>query len=192
MSRQSLPPREQQTFLPGRSLVFSMRLVGLALLGLSLASSALGQTRGSIAIRRAAGPIRIDGELDDPGWQGAAEIREFFEISPGDNLPPKAKTTAWITYDDRFFYVAVRSDDPHPEAIRAHYTERDHFASDQDFVGIMLDTRNQGRTALELFVNPLGIQDDFALDEATANGSNEDPSPDFYWDSAAKLTPAGW
>ena len=169
-----------------------MRLSGIALLGLLLPAAMGGQTRGAVAIRRAAGPIRIDGNLDDPGWRGAGQISEFFEVSPGDNPPPKVKTTAWVTYDDRFFYVAVRCDDPHPEAIRTHYTERDHFGSDQDMVGIMLDTRNQGRTALELFVNPLGIEDDFVRDESTANGTNEDSSPDFYWDAAAKITATGW
>ena len=65
-----------------------------------------------------------------------------------------------MTYDDHFFYVAIRCDDPRPGDIRAQYVERDHVSSDQDFAGIMLDTKNDGRTALEFFVNPYGIQDD--------------------------------
>lgn len=145
-----------------------------------------------VAVSRAAGAITIDGSLDDPGWQGAAEIRDFYEISPGDNTAPKVRTTAWITYDDRFFYVAIKCDDPHPEEIRAQHVERDHVSSDQDFTGIMLDTRNDERTAIEFFVNPYGIQDDIVRDESVVNGNNEDASPDFHWDSAARITREGW
>ena len=145
-----------------------------------------------VSASRAKGPITVDGSLDDPGWRGAAEVRDFYEISPGDNTPPKVKTTAWVTYDERYFYVAIKCDDPHPQNIRAQHVERDHVSSDQDMAGIMLDTRNDGRTGLEFFVNPYGIQDDFVRDESVVNGSNEDASPDFHWDSAARITPDGW
>lgn len=145
-----------------------------------------------VSVSRAKGPIAVDGSLDDPGWQGAAEIRDFFEIAPGDNTPPKVKTTAWVAYDDRFFYVAIKCDDARPQDIRAQHVERDHVSSDQDFAGIMLDTRNDGRTGIEFFVNPYGIQDDFVRDESVVNGNNEDASPDFHWDSAARITREGW
>ncbi len=145
-----------------------------------------------LTTRPARGPITVDGSLDDPGWKGAAEIRDFYEISPGDNTPPKVRTTAWIAYDDRFFYVAIKCDDPRPRDIQAQHVERDHVSNDQDFAGIMLDTRNDGRTGIEFFVNPYGIQDDFVLDESIVNGSSEDVSPDFHWDSAARITPDGW
>ncbi len=119
-------------------------------------------------------------------------MRDFYEISPGDNTPPKVKTTAWITYDDAFLYVAIKCDDPRPQEIRAQHVERDHVYNDQDFAGIMLDARNDGRTGIEFFVNPYGIQDDFVLDESIVNGSSEDVAPDFHWDSAARITPDGW
>jgi hypothetical protein len=131
-----------------------------AVLLLCTAAALRASAAPHVAISRAPGPIAIDGSLDDPGWQGAAEIRDFFELSLGDNTPPKVRTTALVTYDDHFFYVAIRCDDPRPSDIRAQYVERDHVSSDQDFAGIMLDTKNDGRTALEFFVNPYGIQDD--------------------------------
>src|SRR5262245_725846 len=78
-----------------------------------------------LAVPRAAAPITIDGDLSDPGWQGAAVVDAFWETSPGDNVPPKVRTVAYLTYDDRAFYIGVRCDDPHPERIRAPYTDRD-------------------------------------------------------------------
>jgi hypothetical protein len=166
-----------------------MGWAGIFALGAVLAAPA---GPGHIAVHRAQGPIAIDGDLSDAGWRGAAEISTFYELSPGDNTPSKARTTAYITYDDRFFYVGIRCDDPQPRNIRAQFVERDHVFSDQDFAGIMLDTRNDGRTAIEFFVNPYGIQDDIVRDESNVSGNNEDFSPDFFWDSAARITAEGW
>ena len=126
-----------------------MRTALLGAAGVSIAVTLAAQTPPPIHITRAAGAITIDGDLDDPGWHDAAQVDKFYEISPGDNTDPKVKTTAWVTYDDRFFYVAFRCDDPDPKKIRAQYVERDHVFSDQDFAGIFLDAKNDGRTALD-------------------------------------------
>jgi len=39
---------------------------------------------------------------------------------------------------------------------------------------VILDARNDRRSAIEFFVNPRGIQDDFVVNDATGN---EDPAP---------------
>jgi hypothetical protein len=140
-------------------------------------------------IQKTAGPIAVDGDLSDEGWKGALEVSTFYEIRPGDNVPPKVKTVAWAAYDEKFLYVALRCDDPDPAKIRAPFLERDQVFSDLDFCGIMLDSRGDRRWAYELFVNPRGIQDDLVMNDATGN---EDNSPDFFWDAAAKITGAGW
>lgn len=142
-----------------------------------------------LRVHGAAGPILVDGDLSDPGWKGAAEISEFYETNPGDNVPPNVATTAWVTFDDTYFYVAIRCDDDDPASIRAPYVDRDEVFSDQDFAGIMLDTRGDGRWAQELFVNPRGIHDDGVINDA--NG-HENFSPDFFWDSAGRITERGW
>ena len=151
-----------RNLLPSRSYLLGRvtgrgRFAGRIAIAITLFAGSHARSAGNprISASRATGSITVDGSLDDPGWQGAAEIRDFFEISPGDNTPPKVKTTAWITYDDRFFYVAIRCDDPRPRDIRAQYVERDHVFSDQDFAGIMLDTRNDGRTATRVLRQPL-------------------------------------
>ena len=54
-----------------------------------------------IAITRAAGPIAIDGDLSDPGWQGAARIERWYEVNPGDNVEPKVRNVGYLSYDDR-------------------------------------------------------------------------------------------
>jgi len=75
-----------------------------------------------LPLPRASGPIVVDGDLSDPGWKGAAVIDTFFETVFGDNRAPSVTTVAWLTYDERYLYIAVRCDDPDPRKIRAPYS----------------------------------------------------------------------
>ncbi len=169
------------------------RKAGLLALVLSVFPTAAGlaaeEEPPEIRISRAAGPIVVDGDLSDPGWKGATKVDTFFETNPGDNVPPKVRTVAYLAYDDRFFYAAFEFFDPDPSKIRAPYGDRDDVASYTDYGGVILDTRNDHRTGLLLLANPRGIQYDAITDDTTGN---EDSSPDFYWDSAAKITKEGW
>ena len=142
-----------------------------------------------LSVSRASGPILIDGDLSDPGWKGAAVIDTFFETVFGDNRAPTVGTQAWITYDDRYLYIALRCDDPEPRKIRAPYVDRDNVIGTDDNVAIFLDTRNDRRSAQEFRVSPRGIQGDAVFNDAN---SNEDFSPDFYYDTAARITEKGW
>jgi uncharacterized protein DUF5916 len=142
-----------------------------------------------IEIHHTSAPIVIDGDLSDAGWRDAAKIDRFYETSPGDNTPPKVKTTAWLSYDDKYFYIGIRCDDPEPQKIRAPYVERDAVIGTDDNIAVLLDTRNDRKTAMELRVNPRGIQGDGIYNDAN---SNEDFSPDFFYDTAAKIDGGGW
>lgn len=135
------------------------------------------------------GQITIDGDLSDPGWKGALVIDRFYETSPGNNTPPKEKTIAYLTYDDKYFYIGIKADDPKPSIIRAPFVERDAVVGTDDNIAVFLDTRNDKRSAMEFRVNPRGIQADGIFDDSTGN---EDFSPDFFYDTAAKITSGGW
>ena len=167
----------------------NLRLCLLPIL-LAVAGSALGAQENpqEIHISRATGPIEVDGSLGDPGWKDASRIETFYETNPGDNVEPKVKTVAWLAYDDRFFYAAFEFSDPDPKSIRAPYDDRDVVPSYTDYGGVILDTRNDGKTATLFLVNPRNIQ----YDAITSDASGEDPSPDFFWDSAARIGSAGW
>ncbi|HVT61365.1 MAG TPA: DUF5916 domain-containing protein [Thermoanaerobaculia bacterium] len=153
------------------------------------ALEAAGEAPPPLHLTRAAGPITLDGDLSDPGWNGAAKIDTFYETSPGDNIPARVKTTVWLTYDERYFYIGVKCDDPEPSKIRAPFVDRDDVLGTDDNIAVFLDTRNDHRSAMELRVNPRGIQGDAMYNDA--NG-NEDFSPDFYYDTAARITAEGW
>jgi len=134
-------------------------------------------------------PITLDGDLSDAAWQQAAVIDKFYETSPSDNIPAKIRTVAYLTYDSRYFYIGVRCDDPEPKKIRAPFVDRDAVIGTDDNIAIFLDTRNDKRSAMELRVNPRGIQADGIFNDAN---QSEDFSPDFFYDTAARIDDKGW
>lgn len=172
------------TSYPSVHRLFAILLLSLIALPVFAADAPVNMT-----IRRAAAPITIDGDLADAGWQNALKSETWYETNPGDNVEPKLKTIGYIAYDEHFFYAAIHSFDT-PSDIRAQLGDHDGISGNSDdFSGVILDTRNDGKTAMEFFVNAAGTQFDAAVDDATGN---EDPSPDLFWDSAVKRTADGW
>ena len=142
-----------------------------------------------IHISRAQGEIHVDGDLSDPGWQSAARIDNFYETSPGDNVPAEAATTAWLTYDDHYFYAAFEFMEPDMRGLRTAFGDHDNISGNShDYGGVILDTRNDGKSAVLLLVNPYNTQ----YDAITNDASNEDSSLDLYWDSATRLGKDRW
>lgn len=172
--------------------MFGRLLLGcvcLSIAGLPLAAAQPPARPPAKVIRRAAGPITIDGSLSDPGWKGATVYDTWFETNPGDNTPPKVKSVGYVTYDDRFFYVGIEMWDPNPSQIRSVYGDHDNLSGNvDDYAGVLLDTRDDGKTGYLFLVNFHNTQYDATTDDA----SGEDSSPDFFWDSATKRTDHGW
>jgi hypothetical protein len=141
-----------------------------------------------IAASRAAGPIVIDGNLTDAGWQGATKVTTWYETNPGDNVEPQVKNVGYLAYDEKFLYAAFEFADPAPGMIRAPYGDRDNVPSTTDYGGIILDTQGEAGRAILFLANPRGIQ----YDANTDDSSGEDSSPDYFWDSVSRITPEGW
>ena len=164
----------------------------LMMLFMAWADVARGQSSLSGAtfhITRTTSAIRVDGDLSDDAWRTATQIDTWYDVSPGDNAVPPVKSTGYLTYDDRFFYAAFEFDDPDPAAIRAPLGDHDVInGNSMDFGGIFVDPLNSGRTAFEFFVSPRNVQYDAVTDDA----SGENSAPDFFWDSAARITSRGW
>lgn len=139
-----------------------------------------------LAIERAAGPITIDGRLDDAGWRGAARADGFSEVEPNEKARPPVGTEVFLAYDDEKLYAAFRCEDD-PAAVRATYCERDQIWSD-DHVYLMIDTFGNQAWAYELSANPVGVQGDALW---TAGGS-EDTGFDVVYESAGRLTSTGY
>lgn len=169
----------------------TLRIAAAFVLCLFLAPGALlaqsSQPAETLRITRAKGPIKVDGALSDDGWKEVKPITTWYEVNPGDNTPPRIRNVGRLAYDEHFLYAAFEFEDPNPSAIRAPFTDRDD-AGLYDFGGIFVDAGASGRTANLFVVTPRNIQSDSIIDD----GSGEDTSPDFYWESATKITDHGW
>jgi hypothetical protein len=141
-----------------------------------------------LALPRLSGHINVDGVPDEEAWKGAASVERFFENGPGDNVAPPVTTVGLLGYDSEFLYIGVRCQDPEPAKIRAPYVDRDHV-DDQDFVSVDIDARDEGRWSMIFRINPRGVQADGVFDEAAAG---DDFSPDFHFESAARIGKEGW
>lgn len=130
--------------------------------------------------------IKVDGLLDEKAWQEALTLELDYEVEPGENILPPVKTRVFLAYNDRYLYVGFKCYDPHPQEIRARYTDRDNI-DDEDYVGIVLDTFNDSRLAYVFMCNPYGIQADHI---ATPIGSTSEW--DGIWNSAARITGEGY
>ncbi|MCH8101297.1 MAG: carbohydrate binding family 9 domain-containing protein [Proteobacteria bacterium] len=134
------------------------------------------------------GSIKIDGVLDDAAWRHAVLIDLAIETQPGENIPARVQTTAFLIEDGENLYIGFKAQDPDPSAIRAYLRDRDS-AYDDDYVGFIVDTYNDGRRAFQFFANPLGVQMDLTNDDVN---KNEDDSWDAIWDSAGQINDEGY
>ncbi|HEX8353839.1 MAG TPA: DUF5916 domain-containing protein [Pyrinomonadaceae bacterium] len=139
-----------------------------------------------VSIPKADAAPAIDGNLDDPVWQSAAVLKNFYQTQPGDNTAPSKPTEVLLAYDANNLYVGFRAFDE-PGKVRATVAKRDGV-TDDDHVRIVLDTYNDQRKAYVLIFNPLGVQQDGILTE----GSGEDFSFDLLMQSQGRLTDDGY
>lgn len=131
-------------------------------------------------------PPVIDGKLDDEVWKQGVVFKDFYQRSPGDNIPPSKLTEVIMAYDPKFLYFAFRCFDE-PDKVRATIAKRDNVFG-EDNVRVFLDTFNDQRRAYILGFNPFGIQQDAIFTE----GQDEDYNFDIVMESKGVMTPDGW
>ena len=138
------------------------------------------------AVRTATPPV-IDGRDDDAGWATAPRLTDFRQFDPGENLDPSFRSEARVLFDDRYLYVLVRAFDPHPDSIVTLLSRRDvKTASDQ--LKIVIDAFHDGRTGVEMAVNPAGVKRDYSI----YSDGIEDQTWDGVWDAATRIDALGW
>ncbi len=166
---------------------------GLAVLGLL----ELGLPAGAAGLRAAApvppmvpaaaGPIRINGSLDEEAWAGAAVFDDFMTVAPDFGRSPSERTEARILSDSRRLYIGLRCFDAAPGGIKSSLSRRDSIEAD-DWVKIILDMSGDRQSAYMLQVNPEGVQGDGREDP----DGNQDLSLDLVWESRGRRTAEGY
>ena len=62
-------------------------------------------------------PPKIDGDLSDAVWQTAPKAATFYDANRGIAAPEQ--TEAWLTYDEKYIYVAFHAYDTKPLELSA-------------------------------------------------------------------------
>nr|MBA3949888.1 carbohydrate binding family 9 domain-containing protein [Acidobacteriota bacterium] len=140
----------------------------------------------SLVIPRVATPPLLADYLDGTPRPDEVAVTTFVQREPGDGTPASQQTEAYLSYDDTHLYVIFVARDTEPGKIRASLTRREGF-SNNDSVGILLDTFLDRRRAYLFIVNPLGVQRDGVTAER-----NDDMSFDTVWESEGRLTAFGY
>lgn len=130
--------------------------------------------------------IQIDGILDEPDWQLVEPATGFTQYNPDEGSPSTQRTEARILYGSDAIYVSGMMYEENPDDIRTYLSRRDEV-NGADFFLVVFDSYNDRATGYEFMVTAAGVQFD-----AIATPSNEDPSWDAVWSSAARITDEGW
>jgi hypothetical protein len=171
--------------LPLSAVLFALPLAAQADDAAPTASEAAVELR-ALGIQRAAGAIRIDGQIDDAGWEDAARVTDFVEFVPREGADPPVGTEVRMTYDDANLYVLFIASDPNPQEIRAAMQPRDRLWQD-DWVGVLLDPFGDAATGYYFLSNAIGVQGDLQMTQ-----TREDSSIDFIFHTAGRVTDDGF
>ena len=134
-----------------------------------------------------AAPPRVDGFLDDAVWQLAVPVTRFTQRDPIEGAPATFATEARVLYSEHAFYIGIRAHDPDPRAIMAPLAARDDRPHG-DWLGVMIDSYYDRRTAFEFAVNAAGVRHDaYRFDDFEV-----DASWDAVWDAKVQRDSLGW
>jgi len=167
--------------------VVSSPLAGAAQEG-DAAEPADASAQTPLRLVRLSGEIVVDGDLSDAAWAAVPAITEWWETNPGDNLPANVRNVARLAYDEKYLYAAFEFDEADPSTVRAPFGDHDNLGGQTDYGGILLDARNDGKTAQMFLANANGV----LYDAISSDATGEDSSPDFFWESVGKITATGY
>ena len=129
-------------------------------------------------------PPKIDGKLDDPCWQKAAQTGDFIQFEPLSGQPASQKTKVYLLYDQNRLYVGFECFKGDMNTLAANETRRDSFFFSDDHVEVFLDTYWDKRNCYGFALNPLGTQVDRRIINEGANvrQRRSDGASDRAWD----------
>ncbi len=140
----------------------------------------------TVTARRLTAPVRLDGVLDEPSWQGPA-TGGFLQIDPQNGAAATETTSVWVGYDDHALYIAARMDDTQAPSIVGRLARRDDTVTSDWFI-LSLDPYFDRRSGFEFQVNPAGS----VADRVLYNDNWDDSSWDGIWESASGRNERGW
>jgi len=128
-------------------------------------------------IRKATGPIQIDGVGDEPAWKDTDVAKDFFMVLPMDEGKADETTEIRMTYDDTNLYLLATFYHKLKGAYFVESLRRDFSFGKNDNFLLFLDPFNNQTTGFSFGANAFGAQ----WDGTMYNGSTVDLNWDSKW-----------
>jgi len=145
-------------------------------------------------VTRTSVPPVIDGIIDDLSWDDAIIIDEFLQFEPYNLEVATVRTETRVLFDDKYLYIAFNNFDPNPESIMKRLARRDDwesgFASNSDWIGVGIDSRNDDKTGYWFAVNAAEVQVDVVI--AGEGHHAFDGTWNVVWESKVSHNDKGW
>jgi len=109
---------------------------------------------------RAAGPVHIDGKLDDEAWSTAPWTADFTDIEGPSRPSPFLRTRAKLMWDDEALWIGAELEETH---VWGTLTERDAVIYMDDDFEVFIDPDGDTHQYYELEINALGTEWDLLL-----------------------------
>jgi hypothetical protein len=111
-------------------------------------------------VQRAAGPIRIDGKLDEDSWMKAEWTEVFGDIEGPAKPEPRYRTRVQMLWDDNYLYVGAYLEEPN---VWATLTARDSVIFEDNDFEVFIDPDGDTHDYYELEMNALNTVWDLLL-----------------------------
>ncbi|MGH9330029.1 MAG: DUF5916 domain-containing protein, partial [Vicinamibacterales bacterium] len=150
----------------------------------------LRQETWEVTATRSDGTMTVDGRLEEPAWQRAVPVTNFYQRERNEGLPGTEPTEVRVVYDGQFLYIGFRCFDRSPELVKARAIFRDEQGSADDLVSVMIDAYHGHRGAIQFVSNANGL-----IEELLQTGETQDTrNPDFdtVWRSEGRFTETGF
>ncbi len=133
--------------------------------------------------------IVIDGKLNEPDWQNANVITDFFKVEPIQGETIKNPTEVRILFDDKNLYIGVFAKDSlGKKGVRIQDLRRDFNTTENDVFGVQIDAQNTKQYAVSFQTTPHGNQ----LDLQSFNDRITDRNWNALWNVRTNRTDEGY
>ncbi len=110
--------------------------------------------------RRAAGPVDVDGRLDETTWADADWTEVFGDIEGASKPAPRFRTRVQMLWDDAYLYIGAYLEEPH---VWATLTARDSIIFQDNDFEVFVDPDGDTHAYYELEMNALNTVWDLLL-----------------------------
>ena len=130
-------------------------------------------------VKKATGPIKIDGLISEPDWESAEKAKDFRLVLPIDSGFAKSPSEVVMTYDEKAFYLGITFFDTIPGKRIMESFRRDFVFGNNDNVLVFFDTFLDQTNGFSFGASVSGAK----WDGTQSNGGAVNLNWDCKWDS---------